>query len=1155
MRLRTLRISRLPGIRPGFTLDAIDPGINVVVGPNASGKSSLLRALRAVLYREEARQDGVDIEAVFEDDAGELRALRVGADLQWSRAGQRVEAPPLPDHRFLSCYTLRIEDLLDLHDTDSEITAHIARDLAGGYDLKAIRVASPFSRKEANTLGVAEREFNRQVQARRGLQNDEGRLAELRQQKEAAGIAAREAEACERALALLEAQRLHRGLEQQRNDFPPGMDKLRGDELESLDDLQRQLAALAADLARAERDRDARDVALQETRLDGVDIDAARINDSRQDLQRLHRLESDLARQHKDLSEAIAQYDDAVGALGGVPDQLPDLEPATIHAVEQQLVEKRTLDATIAQLEAEHKATQPGSEPVADPERLREARRELLYWLATPHASGRSLLNRIAISAAMAAAIAGIGIAALLLHLAMTILLLPLAWGLYILLNHGTGDARRSTARERFLQTGILPPMDWSREAVLARLDELEMESQQAMRNHELTERHGRTEREIAERRAERDTVIETLQGLAGRVGFDPQSLDASFERWIRLVARYDHTRVAVATGRAELQRIEGEMEALRNPLLIFLTEHGEAPGTPSPDATTLSQRLEQLTDRIRRRDENRRAIEETDREIRRLGKALADQEQLISALFLRIGLDNGDETGLRQRLERWPAWQDLSQQMQEARTREFDRRGQLGDRPDLIALVEADDDATLRNQLDALREQAAEHEKLINRIAYIESAIDTAGRERALERARAQRQRAEDALRERYDEALLAEANHFLLDEIAAEHVRESQPAALRQATEWFGHFTRHQYELEFDRDGDGLFSALETGSGERRALSQLSSGTRMQLLLAVRIAYALEAERGREPLPLILDEALTTADPERFAAVADSLRLLATDNQRQILYLTAQPGDVAYWASRDSRAHVIDLAALRGRERAITDPDALMLPGRPEVPEPGTLSAEEYAVQLGVPMLDPWLPAAEIPVFHLLRDDLVLVGRLYQSGFNRLGPLRSLLASDAVHSLLSEDERHRLQARTDGAETWLEAWRVGHGRPVDRHALEASGAVSDAKLDEVAARCEELDGNGEALIQSLAAGDVKHFYTSKREELAQWLTDHGHIDPREVLSPAEIELRVIDAMRPHLPDSDDDTVIADARRLADSLAAAMRFTNREPADAPVHH
>src|SRR5690606_11470589 len=53
MRLVSLRVEQLPGLTQPLYLQDITAGVTVVVGPNASGKSSLVRALMAVLYPRE----------------------------------------------------------------------------------------------------------------------------------------------------------------------------------------------------------------------------------------------------------------------------------------------------------------------------------------------------------------------------------------------------------------------------------------------------------------------------------------------------------------------------------------------------------------------------------------------------------------------------------------------------------------------------------------------------------------------------------------------------------------------------------------------------------------------------------------------------------------------------------------------------------------------------------------------------------------------------------------------------------------------------------------------------------------------------------------------------------------------------------------------
>lgn len=1161
MRLRALSINRLPGIRPGFSLDDLAPGINVITGPNASGKSSLARAMRALLDPELARATGLDIEAMFEDDHGELRVLRSGADLSWSRAGRHIETPPLPDSRFLSCYLLQIEDLLVERPADSDIATRIARELAGGYDLPAIRDSDPFTiksnhgRSEAQALSTAVIDHNVLLQQRAALQREEAELEALQQQKRAADHARHDAEVCQRALALLEGVRHRLTLEQQLTTFPDGMEHLHGDDIEQLIALQGDQARLRDALADARRECEARTTTLVRTGLDTSPLDTARIADQRPALQRLHQVENDLAHQHGVRVKACVRRDEARQALGGKPDKSPALDPATLREVERQLDDLRSADARIAGLEARLRSlpdTQSDSGPDSRPglDRLREARSELWHWMSAPRAAARTAIDTLALIAVLLAAVAAIATASVLLHPAATVLLLPLAWGLYRLSRRGAdGDSAREQACERFKRTGIETPTEWSDDAVLFCLEAIENELRAATRQSDQADERGRLERELDEPRRAREQLLAGLRETAARVGFDPQAIDASLVRWLQLVGEHDRAAIELAEIEAKDARLTVEGDALRAGVMAFLARHDAAPsaediGTNQVGAALLDQRLDQLANRLQTRDEMRRLIADSEREIKRLGESLAEQERRLAALYQRARLDDGDEDTLRHRHERLAEWQQLNRRLQDARTLEAERRRPLADHPDLLALVDAEDETALQTRLDHARDEAAQSESLLQTITRIDTDISRAGHDRALEQALARRQAAADALHERRDEALFAEAGRFLLDDIAAEFVRERQPPELRIATEWFGRFTHHQYELVFDADNDPPFSALDTVADERRRLSELSSGTRMQLLLAVRIAFATAtAEHGRESLPLLLDEALTTADPERFRAIADSLRELAADG-RQVFYLTAQPSDVADWRALDPTIRFIDLGVLRGMQQSITDPQALALPVRPPLPAPDGHDAAAYAVLLGIHPLDPWAPVTAIPVFHLLRDDLELVRRLHELGIERVGPLRALLASTTAAAVLDEHSRQRLQARCDGAEAWLEAWRVGRGRPVDRHALEASGAVSATFIDAVAARCAELGGDGQALITGLEAGDVNRFHQAKREELAQWLAEHGHIDEREPLTDAEIGLHVIAALQSRLDDGSDNEADAvnEGQALADSLEAARR-------------
>lgn len=68
-----------------------------------------------------------------------------------------------------------------------------------------------------------------------------------------------------------------------------------------------------------------------------------------------------------------------------------------------------------------------------------------------------------------------------------------------------------------------------------------------------------------------------------------------------------------------------------------------------------------------------------------------------------------------------------------------------------------------------------------------------------------------------------------------------------------------------------------LEQQDGEMKEPHQLSTGTREQLYLAIRLAYVLEYCQRAEPLPLVMDDVLVNFDDERKINTLDVLLEIA--------------------------------------------------------------------------------------------------------------------------------------------------------------------------------------------------------------------------------------------------------------------------------------
>ena len=95
------------------------------------------------------------------------------------------------------------------------------------------------------------------------------------------------------------------------------------------------------------------------------------------------------------------------------------------------------------------------------------------------------------------------------------------------------------------------------------------------------------------------------------------------------------------------------------------------------------------------------------------------------------------------------------------------------------------------------------------------------------------------------------------------------------------FKTMTRGKY-VEIERpasDREALY--VRCADGAERRPDQLSTGTREQLYLAIRLAYVLHYCRQTEPLPIIMDDVLVNFDADRSRATLEALRDVSREVQ----------------------------------------------------------------------------------------------------------------------------------------------------------------------------------------------------------------------------------------------------------------------------------
>lgn len=1050
MKLRALDIQQLPGTG-AFRIDDLAVGANLITGPNAVGKSSLIRALRYLIGGPRPGDPvALALSAEFEDADGHWRVQRAGSQLAWTRNGQAAEPPALPDPDLLHCYWLRVEDLLTAHGgKDAELVRQLRNELSGGYDLDALGASAPFDfgpqtgRREAQALQNARRARRDIENAHEALQRESGHLPEMRAEAEAAEAASRRLEQLDRALSLLVARRARLDAEQRLSAFPAGMDRLRGNELTRLAELEGERSDCLK--ARDEQERARREAAerLAASGLGAERPAAAEFQAHREQLATRGGLTDRLEEENKRLRESRAQEKRAALALGATQ-ALPRLDPECVD--EAQDLAGRLHDARRAR----------------DDEQARlSALDEDADAAARHHSSAHALwIAALAFVGGLAAGTATVPIPAPWWRLAAAAFLTGAGfWGLV--------EAGRRWAERR-------SESDYRGR----RRRELEAELERA--ETALQETEDECQRFCAER------------------GIDPELFEgAGLERYVRLAVDLDRARDARYTAEQAVAAAEARIAETDRSVREFLTRWQAAPEPAG--ATELKAALEAFERRCQEAGEAQEAQRHAERECARIDDELGRVDEKIAQLYVEAGVEAGARATLEARCEAFDDWRRQRDACNEAVSVEAERRRPLAAEAELLERVEADDAAGLHAEREHVAQQAQDRDRLRDAVLDLEQRLGLAGRESELENAAAEEARAQEALADQFDRAMLAEAGHCLLDGIAAEYRSEHEPAVLQDARERFARFTHHAWSLEVDPEHG--FHAIERASDEQRGLTELSSGTRMQLLLAVRMAWARQIEREKTPLPLFLDEALTTSDETRFGEVAASLEQLVADEGRQIFYLSARRQEIALWERATGRApHVVDLAEVRFGQAA-AGADDYAVPAIDPLPAPGDRSAEQYAATLGVPPVDPRGAAAGIHLFHVLRDDLPLLHALMEHWrITHLGALEALLASEAADKAVPDaGMRSALAARCQAARRWTAIWRQGRGKPVDRGVLEASGVISDTFIDRVAELAEELDGDGSALIEALRAGRVPRFRANTTDELAERLRANGHIDPTD--------------------------------------------------------
>jgi exonuclease SbcC len=1175
----------LPRGLPPFDSDA---SFVVVLGPNASGKSTLARAILATLWPT-GRARGMDCVSEWR-----IAGVTHSASLIHERCDWQPGPPPRGPQETGTRHAFGLGRLLREQSDDAELARRIAVEFAGGFDLDALQAPlrgnTGLSRSLHESWTAARGKRDAAIQRMDELSERESELSQLRDEdRRDQQLPA----ALELARALCDQAQLReelRALQAQLEELPPGLDAMDGHEFERLEELEERLHD-DEETARAERKASERIAKrLQELSFDEEPPPAHELERRRTQAQRLSQVAEAQERLGADLRERFTelQAKQAILLQGTLQipgrshepseddnpenplwEAIPQLEEASqvIEELEQQLqaqdhrrrswLGSRSHDPRMQHSEFDHEA---------ELEQLRgalsAARDFLRFYKQRPLPGDPELTHYARLLFVLGLALLGLGIGLDVVWLtSIAALVLGLCLGLRIARlraehrNNRRGDFDLAA---RKLYEHPLAPEDRGRRGIAQWSSEIEERIVKVTLDRERCQRARDAEHELEATREKLEAAVQAREELCDELGIDPAwpALDTLAQ--LRTLAEWRDAREEYRKLWSREARARRELAEEFESLLQWAEGLGLEPPSDEREMTdfvaAVAQRVKDFEEQSHRDRERRGALDAA------LGRVAAGRAQ-IRKLLARAGVaharaerDPTDATAqaavepameqakaeLQRRLTARARWAKLDALRSEKELLLRHLEPKLADLEPLHSCLEhglcsehdlehplegSESELSVMRAEELVRdlEQRSEaRSKRLERMGELKEQLEQARASHSLERSAAALESATTAIHSEAEQLRHEQLQLLLLEDARDAQRRSRAPELLRRAQERFAEFTHGQFELDVRGREQLEFVARDVRRQRQLELSALSDGTRIQLLLALRIAGIEQAEATRAAAPLLLDEALSTSDPMRFRTIAESLLRLAHEG-RQVFYFSADPSEYDAWcAAAQERGQPaplrVDLSQLRGQQPFWSGPSASRPIEHFAVPHPGDDDSASYARRLAVPVPDGFEELDAWHLLHLLPDHLDELHALLVQQITHVGQYRR--ARDQGRDLFSSRSqrqagaaeahapRPRVQQLLDARILLLDAllhnWRIGRGRPLDWGQVDATGAVSAKFTERVRSLLDEHSRDAAAFVQ--AVGELPRFHKAKHSIICSALIESGHLDERPRLTQEEL-------------------------------------------------
>ena len=1124
--LKALSIQKMPGFPRGLEdFDNLATNINIIAGPNASGKSSTARGIQQLIWHNKTKGLVIEGSVEIDDEAWEIKIDSDNIKIQHD--GKDEDLSGLPAVEECNRYMLALHELVI--ENEGELAREIIKQSIGGYDLDSAKVNLQYSpaiknkaSSEFKALNSAENKYKDIRKNQRELKKEEEKLTDLHKEKEESQQAFKLNGLYEKVVEYLKTKLEHDQLSEKFKEFSNSLEKVTGEEYSNIEDLEQEI----------EDDNEVINGAKNEIQKSKEVLEGLKIpEDGISDLilteleERIEKL-TELDRKITDKEEKIEEYKTKeIEAINAVDKSIDPSEWEGINLKDIGNLDKFLQDANqllgekeflLTEIDALKKEIENFEDKTPNLDKFVQGIKTLSEWLKEQSSTigiprwTLVVLSILGIGTAIATGFMGWQ------GLLGSILIVGLLIYTYLSDNNKDKTITSKIREQDFTKTGLTPPIKWDTENVSGKLDELVEELETRKWLEKFKQRLKDCDKTLLKLQNQLDQLNNTrdewVEKLKAAPEFPPEnSKDFSSLYWyIKHISDWQNAHTELEALKAQNIQLQTNYENELDKINEFFTESKVDKAKDVIEAKTIYNKLR--NEETTRRDEikNIKLKEELigDKE-----KQKTNAFQKLTKIYEKLNIESEEKEKVRLLLEQLTEYKRIVKELYAANEK-------LSERESLLkahSLFKEYEQIIKGLSIDQAQEKVAELTEIAERlegineeITRIETLIQNAQKGHELEDVLTEKEEALNNLEQLYENNLSSLTGNLIIDQLKKETREQNRPKVYKRANELLNRITNGRYELRLEEKEDPAFRAYDTVLKLGQELAELSTATRVQLLLSIRLAF-VETQEPSIKLPLLADELLANSDDERAKAIIESLIEISKEG-RQVFYFTAQADEVGKWNSFLGKQSDIKHAIFQ-LKRSKKTPNYVNYQTNmrsfslvPQVPTPNGKNYDEYRKEIQVEPYDILVnDCNQLHLWYLL-NDIELLYNCLNRGIRYWGQLESFLNNNGKINKLDEDTKKSINNKIRLLERFQELYQKGRSKPIDREVLEYSGAISGSYIDAVSNKLKELNGNPKRLIEELRNGEISGFRHYKIDEFEQYLLNEEYLDYHEPVEKEDI-------------------------------------------------